>query len=118
MKFVAGEGVDRQIVNRPREDGHSVFYAAESAPSSSDDEVLRVANESGALLLTTDKDFGELVYRMRRVHSGVVLIRLAGLTAEAKCEHVIAVLHTRSAELKAAFAVISPGSVRIRHSDS
>ena len=44
MNFVADESVDKQIVERLRDDGHSVWYVAEMAPSISDDEVLQLAN--------------------------------------------------------------------------
>ena len=49
MNFVADESVDRQIVKRLRNDGHSVWYIAEMSPSISDDEVLQLANKAGAL---------------------------------------------------------------------
>lgn len=114
MNFLADEGVDRQIIDRLRAAGHGVYYTAESAPSSSDDDLLRRANERGALLLTADKDFGELVFRMRRIHYGVILLRLAGLSAESKCEHLMAVLQSRTGEISGAFTVIAPGLVRIR----
>jgi len=39
--------------------------------------------------LTADKDFGELVFRQRLLHSGIVLIRLAGLKPETKAELVV-----------------------------
>lgn len=70
MKFLADEGVDRQIVERLRENGLSVLYVAEIEPGISDDEVLNQANRDTALLLTTDKDFGELVFRQGRVIQG------------------------------------------------
>ncbi|MBZ0168083.1 MAG: DUF5615 family PIN-like protein [Kofleriaceae bacterium] len=99
MNLLADEGVDRQIVDRLRALGHDVFYAAESAPATSDDALLGRANRSGALLLTADKDFGELVFRMHRIHAGVILLRLAGLSADSKCEHLAAALSARSAEM-------------------
>lgn len=55
-------------------------------PGISDDIVLELANSEGVLLLTADKDFGELVFRLRRVSSGVVLVRLAGLSPIKKSE--------------------------------
>jgi predicted nuclease of predicted toxin-antitoxin system len=116
MNFLADEGVDRQIVDRLRADGHDVYYAAESAPASSDEDLLRRANDRHALLLTVDKDFGELVFRLRRIHAGVILLRLAGLSFEAKCEHLAAVLGERRDEISGAFTVITPGAVRIRRS--
>ena len=56
MKFLADEGVDKQIVDRLRQDGHSVWYVAEMEPGISDDEVLNLANRENAILLTADKD--------------------------------------------------------------
>ena len=63
MNFLVYEGVDRQIVDKLRQGGHSVLYIAEMAPGIADEEVSEIANEKEALLLTSDKDFGELVYR-------------------------------------------------------
>jgi len=73
-------------VERLRDDGHTVLYVLEMEPSISDDEVIRRANQEFALLLTADKDFGELVFRQRRIVYGVVLIRLAGLSPQGKAE--------------------------------
>ncbi|MEK6257989.1 MAG: DUF5615 family PIN-like protein [Planctomycetota bacterium] len=114
MKLVADESIDRGIVERLRADGHDVLAIAECDPSISDDEVLDRANAEGSLLLTGDKDFGELVYRLNRIHAGVVLVRLAGLSEDAKAKIVAEVFRGREQELVGGFAVISPGMVRIR----
>ena len=114
MTLLGDESVERQIVEQLRQDGHSVGYIAETEPSVGDDVVLQRANESGAVLLTEDKDFGELVFRQRLVHHGVVLIRLYGLSADAKAGIVSAALAAHSSELVGTFTVISPGMVRIR----
>jgi predicted nuclease of predicted toxin-antitoxin system len=114
MNLWADESVDRPIVERLRQDGHSVVYVAELSPSISDDEVLQQSNGQGAILLTADKDFGELVFRQNRVHNGVVLIRLLGISANSKAEIVAETLRLRAEEVSSAFTVISPGIVRIR----
>lgn len=62
--IVADESVDFRIVEVVRENSISVLSIAESNPSISDAEVLAIAVEQNALLLTEDKDFGELVYRL------------------------------------------------------
>ncbi len=49
MNFLADEGVDRPIVDRLRQDGYTILYVAEMAPSISDDAVLDLANEHNAL---------------------------------------------------------------------
>ncbi len=114
MILLADESVDSPIVERLRQDGHDVTYIAELAPSISDEQVLQEANARNAVLLTEDKDFGELVYRLGRVHAGIVLIRLAGLPAAVKADTVAKLLQDHAAELQGAFSVISPGAVRIR----
>ena len=117
MNFLVDEGVDRQIVDKLRQDGHSALYIAEMAPGIGDDEVLEMANEQGALLLTSDKDFGELVYRQGRLTSGVILIRLAGLPSIRKAEIVTSAIDQHSKELPNAFAVVTPATVRIRRTN-
>jgi len=97
-----------------RADGHDVIYVAELAPGISDETVLGRANDREAMLLTQDKDFGELVFRQRLVHHGVVLLRLSGLSNHAKAELVADAFRERSAALLNAFSVISPGMIRIR----
>jgi len=115
MNLLADESVDRQIVKRLREDGHDVLYIAEVEPSISDDVVFDRANEKSALLVTGDKDFGEIVFRDNRLSSGgVVLLRLAGLSAERKAEIVSDVFLERGAELANHFSVIAPDKIRIR----
>jgi predicted nuclease of predicted toxin-antitoxin system len=116
VNLVADENVDRQIVSSLRDDGHQVWYAAEMISGSSDEHVLELANLNSALVLTGDKDFGELVYRRRLVHHGVVLIRLAGLSSSEKTRVVTSVFRQRGSELREAFSVISYDKVRIRHS--
>ena len=114
MNLLADEGVDRQIVEALRLAGHHVLYVAEMEPGIADDIVLQKANTQSALLITQDKDFGELVYRQGLVHQGVVLVRLGGLTPQVKAGYVCAALAQYEQEMQTAFTVVSPGQVRIR----
>jgi predicted nuclease of predicted toxin-antitoxin system len=117
MKFLADESVDQQIVDRLRFDGHEVWYVTEMEPGISDDIVLDRANQEMAILLTADKDFGELVFRLKRISKGVILTRLAGLSPSQKAEIISIAVNRHLPELENAFAVIVPGSIRIRRSD-
>jgi predicted nuclease of predicted toxin-antitoxin system len=114
MTFLADEGVDRQIVERLRRDGYEVSYAAEMSPGIADEIVLSESRNSTSVLITADKDFGELVFRQRLASTGVLLIRLLGLSAAAKASLVSAAIRERAWELPGAFAVLTPGSIRIR----
>ncbi len=114
MNLVADENIDRQIVERLRHDGHKVDCIADISPSVSDEEVLRLSIDGIAVLVTEDKDFGELVYRRGLAHTGVLLIRLEGIDNHSKAEIVSQAVRTNETELPGAFAVLSPNSVRLR----
>jgi predicted nuclease of predicted toxin-antitoxin system len=114
MNFVADESVDRQIVERLRDDGRFVWYVAEMTPSISDDEVLKIANNESAPLITSDKDFSELVFRQHLVSYGVILVRLHGLSTELKANIVSSTIINHENEILGNFTVISPSRIRIR----
>jgi len=85
MTLVADEGVDKSIVDALRASGHTVKYFAEAGAGSSDKDVLAAANETKNLLLTCDKDFGELVvpaktdeFRRRAYSVGRAIGRIQG----------------------------------------
>jgi predicted nuclease of predicted toxin-antitoxin system len=114
MKFVADESVDQPIVTHLRAQGHVVFAIVEQEPSLSDKAVLDIANQQEAVLITGDKDFGELVFRDQQYSYGILLIRLAGLDAKVKAEIVNSVINEHNEQLINAFTVISPKNIRIR----
>lgn len=116
MQFVADEGVDRPIVDRLRTDGHKVHYVAEMNPGLDDETILRRADEQNAILITTDKDFGELIFRRQQGTQGVVLVRLAGLSLDAKARLVSNAIQQYASRLENTFTVIGPGTVRLRSS--
>ena len=114
MNLLIDESVEAKIVDQLRKEGHELLYVAEMDRGASDDIILSKANANNSLLVTADKDFGELVFRRRLTHSGVILIRLAGLSEESKARIVASVLSDHSGELPRSFTVISPGMVRLR----
>lgn len=115
MNLVADEGIDKGIVDALRASGFSVKYFAEAGAGTRDKDVLAAANDAKSLLLTCDKDFGELVFRQRLVSSGVVLVRLEGLSGASKASTVVEAVKAHHLEMVGSFTVISPGLLRIRH---
>ena len=66
MRCLIDECCDAGIVSLLRKDGHDVLYVLEANPGISDDEILMEAFSQNRILLTEDKDFGELVFRPQR----------------------------------------------------
>jgi predicted nuclease of predicted toxin-antitoxin system len=76
--------------------------------------VLLEGRNSASVLITADKDFGELVFRQRQASMGVLLIRLWGLGPDAKAATASSAVREHGRELAGAFTVLSPGNIRIR----
>lgn len=72
MKFLADENFEPQFVARLREEGHEVLFLDEYDSGIDDVEILRIAVEQCAVVITNDKDFGELIFRHGFESRGVV----------------------------------------------
>ena len=112
--LVSDESVDVQITKRLVGVGYQVFSVTEISPAISDTQVLDLANQHQALLLTADKDFGELIYRLKKMSYGIVLIRLAGLSTDDKATIVLEAFQRYDHEMNGAFTVIGKNAIRIR----
>ena len=75
LKFLADECCDLGLVTLLRAEGHDVRYQLEEKPSALDHDILEDAYKQERVLSTEDKDFGELVYRLRKPAKGIILIR-------------------------------------------
>ena len=113
-KFLADESVDFRIVKSLREDGYEVQAIVELDPGINDDDILKMAVELEAILLTEDKDFGELTFRLQKPNKGIILIRMSGVPIENKVKKLKEVLEKYLEELSGKFTVISSKKVRIR----
>lgn len=114
MKFLADENVEKPIVDWLRKEGHEVNYIAEEAPSITDKQVIKMAREGSMILLTNDKDFGELVYRQGKIPSGVLLIRARDQTSQHKIKLMDQVLDKAKEKLRDNFVVVNESGIRIR----
>jgi predicted nuclease of predicted toxin-antitoxin system len=115
MRIIADENISDLLVARLRSQGHQVTYIKEAAQGSLDPTVLALATQEDALLITNDKDFGELVYSRQQAYSGLLLARLGHLTVEEEAEEVAQLIQTHGEGLLGAFTVIKQrGKARIR----
>ena len=88
MRWLADECVAAGLVALLRADGHDVVYVAEAAAGLSDADVITLASREMRVLLTEDKDFGDLVFRRERAVPGVVLLRIAPENPASKGDEV------------------------------
>ena len=93
--------------------GHDVVWAGDWSPDPGDDEILKEAHDGGRILVTLDKDFGELAIVKGHPHGGI--LRLVGHSARNQAIVCLRVLELHGQELAAgAIITAEPGRLRIR----
>ena len=116
MKILADENIEREFIEALREDDFDVLSVREDFIGAADNEILQIAVENQAVIMTYDTDFGELVFRFNLKSHGVILLRVQGLDLTEKIARAIQAVREHESELENAFTVISENSVRIRRS--
>ncbi|MBK5957569.1 hypothetical protein CCR97_05000 [Rhodoplanes elegans] len=114
MRFLANENVPASVVTALRAAGHDVAWVRTDAPGAPDDEVLARAVMDGRVLLTFDKDFGELAWRRGLpASSGVILLRLP-MPPPNDAGAMIAGRIAERADWSGHFSILEPGRIRMR----
>lgn len=114
MRFLADECCDAPMVEALRADDHDVLFAIESLRGELDDDILETAFAQHRILVTEDKDFGELVYRLRLPARGIVLLRFGVGQRHLKIPRMRHVIQHHAAQLSGSFVVLEPDKIRIR----
>ena len=93
--------------------GHDVLSAREHCPHASDEALLALAREEERVLITEDKDFGELVFLRGLPHPGIV--RLSGMTPIERGDALRALIERHGAAMREGAIIVVTGSrVRVR----
>jgi len=114
VRWLADECIDAALVARLRSSGHDVVYMAEIAPAATDTEVMARAQSEGRLLLTEDKDFGDLVYRHGGQAPGIVLLRLDPAMHALKQERLEAAIARFGEDLFGRYMIVEEARFRSR----
>jgi predicted nuclease of predicted toxin-antitoxin system len=114
MRFLANENFPGPAIAAPRAAGHDVIWVRIAAPGITDREVLAWAAREQRVLLTFDKDFGELAKGSALPRAcGVVLLRLP-MPPPGDVGQRLADLITSRDDWAGYFSVIEPGRIRMR----
>lgn len=112
MRFLVDESTGPYAARWLREQGHEVFSVYEEARGLDDDAIIQRAFVEDWILITNDKDFGEKVYRERRPHRGVVLLRLEDERAANKIQTLGRLLERYADRLAGSYVVVTEQRVR------
>lgn len=114
MRLLANENFPRATVEALRARGDDVVWVRTDAPGATDDQVLARARAEQRVLLTFDKDFGELVLKRGLAASqGVVLFRLPMAKPAELTQRIVSALSSRT-DWPGHFSVVEGERIRMR----
>jgi predicted nuclease of predicted toxin-antitoxin system len=118
MKFLLDQSTDARLIIHLKHLGHDVTRIGSHYPSGlSDQDVLALAKQKKRILITDDRDFGELVFRLKLPHAGVIFLRLGTYAPlDLKIARLSFVLTQYSTKLDQ-FLVVTKDTVRVGHSE-
>lgn len=112
---LADENIPHAAVRLLRDAGMDIRSASEAMPGASDDTLLAHARSEGRLLLTFDRDFGELIYRQRHPPPpAVVYFRFVPVTPEEPASVFRDLLRHSEIDIQGRFTVVTRTQVRQR----
>ncbi len=114
MRFLLDENADIRLANYLRDRGHDVTSIVRDAPRAlPDTQVIALAHGERRILITNDRDFGELIFRRRLPHSGVIYLRLESVDFRVLTRRLDDVLNRHQQDLHL-FLVVTDRSIRVR----
>ena len=114
MKFLADESVERRVVQALRRIGFDVLSISEECPSISDVAVLNLSHKEKRVLVTNDKDFGELIFLEKRATKGILLLRFDLEATQQKIQRLLEFLKFHKEKVENHFVVLTEHNARIR----
>ena len=114
LRFLIDVGVGRRIEQYLTKEGYDTKAVRDIDPCMEDEEIIRLAHSEKRMVVTMDKDFGELVYHSSMAHCGVLLLRLEDATGPEKLEVVQFIMQHYSDRIKNCFCVFQHDRFRIR----
>jgi predicted nuclease of predicted toxin-antitoxin system len=115
MRFLANENFPKVSVHILRQKGHDISAVIESSPGAKDPDVLKQAAAERRIILTFDRDYGELLYKSKPSDvAAVVYFRFFPATPEEPAEFVLRVLNLYGLSLERMFTIVERSQVRQR----
>ena len=112
MKFLADESCDFVVVRALREEGYDVVAVCEKTPSMVDEDVIKLAGKEKRILITEDKDFGQIFYAFTDKKYTVILIRYPNNIRKKLAQDMVSLIKSHGKKIDGCFVVAQPGRIR------
>ncbi len=112
MKFLADVNIEKPIIDFFRNQGSDIKWVSDFSPKMDDENLIKLARTEKRILLTNDKDFGELVFLQKRLTHGIILVRVKGQETGLKVKLIKRLMEEYAEKLSGHFVVITKDKFR------
>ena len=113
-KFLIDESSGRKLFDFLKQNNYDILFVADILHGAADVQILEFAEKEKRIIITNDKDFGELIFRFKLPSHGVILLRIKEDFPETRQQFVSLLLEAHKDKLSNSFVVLTEGKIRIR----
>jgi predicted nuclease of predicted toxin-antitoxin system len=112
MKFIADVNIEKQIVDFLINKNYDVIWVANIDKRMLNGQLLEIANKEKRILITNDKDFGEIVFHQKKITYGIILFRIKGQSFKKKIELLENLLRENPSKIEKHFIVVTEKKIK------
>ena len=114
LKFLVDESSGKKLADALKNNGYDSVYVGDFLLGANDEKILEASNKEKRIVITNDKDFGELIFRHKNLSSGIILLRLKNNIPVVRISTVFMLIKKFGINLKRKFIVASEDKIRIK----
>ncbi|MGR3319962.1 MAG: DUF5615 family PIN-like protein [Candidatus Anammoxibacter sp.] len=112
LKIIADVNIEKPIIDYLVEQGYDVKWISDYNRKLADKDLLNLDNKEKRILITNDRDFGELIFLQKKLSKGLILIRVKGQQTQTKVMLIKKLFKRFSDKLPRHFVVITKKKMR------
>lgn len=110
MRFLIDANLGRKFARLISKAGYNAVFISDLLANASDEDILALAGREDRVVITNDKDFGELIFKLGTSSTGIILLRTLTTDAERRFNMIKGALD----KAKGKFIVVKEGQIRVR----
>ena len=113
IKFLADVNIEKPLVDFLSKQGYDIKWIPDYDCEMPDEDLIQLANREKRILITNDKDFGDLIFLQKRMSAGTILFRVKGQNSQDKIKLMKKLLMGYKDKLLNHYMVITKLKIRI-----
>ena len=113
IKFLADVNIEKPLIDFLLKQGYDIKWIPDIDCGLADEDLLKLANKEKRILITNDKDFGELIFLRKRLSAGMILFRVKGQRTQDKVRLMKKLMMGYREKLLKHFIIVTKDKIRV-----